>query len=61
MVDVSYALTLAELGALVKIINIPKGAYLGCNDAKEGGLLTLFIRKDTDLLKLNLSKGACDQ
>ena len=32
---VSYALTLVELGALVKIINIPKRSYLGCNDAKE--------------------------
>ena len=44
--NVSYALTLAELGTLVRFINIPKGAYLGCNDAKEGGLLTLFIRKE---------------
>ena len=33
--NVSYALTLVELGALVKIINIPKRSYLGCNDAKE--------------------------
>ena len=28
-------MTLLELGALVKIINIPKRSYLGCNDAKE--------------------------
>ena len=37
---VSYALTLVELGALVKIINIPKRSYLGCNDAKEDVMIS---------------------
>ena len=37
---VSYALTLVEVGALVKIINIPKRSYLGCNDAKEDVMIS---------------------
>ena len=33
-------MTLVELGALVKIINIPKRSYLRCNDAKEDVMIS---------------------
>ena len=53
--NVSYALTNVELGGLVRKLRVPKGNYVGCNDANEEGSLTLTLKADTDLSKLNLS------
>ena len=53
--SVSYALTNSELGALVKGLKVPKGAYLGNNDANEEGGLTVMLKPDTDLNAMNLS------
>ena len=53
--SVSYALTNTELGALVKGLKVPKGAYLGNNDANEEGGITVMLKPDTDLNSMNLS------
>ena len=53
--NVSYALTNTELGGIVRKLKIPKGNFIGMNDANEEGSITLTLKADTDLSKLNLS------